>query len=335
MSASNTAVSNTASRNTERAAAVLVTGACGNLGQMVLKQLAARKIPVRAMDLDSACNRKIARANPRLYKSILWGDIRRQDFPQLISGVGTIVHLAALLPPATETAATLAEAVNVDATLKLIAAIEAAPQPPLLIFPSSITVFGLPTPYAKVLKTADDAVVASDNYTQHKITIEQRLRQGALPYCILRVGVSVDARTLAADANTLKKLLQVAPDNPLEYVHPMDVATAIVNCIGNEDAIGKTLLLGGGERCRVTQHEFLAAALNAAGIELPREIMGKDTYYTHWMDTAESNRILQFQHHTFDDYRQQMYQRLRIIRPLVKPLAPLLLIFLRKWLLQQ
>jgi nucleoside-diphosphate-sugar epimerase len=312
---------------------VLITGACGNLGQMVLRELHGRGISVQAMDLDSPVNRKVARRNPPLYGAMHWGDIRSQDFSQLAREVDAIIHLAALLPPATETAAAVAQAVNVDATLKLIAAIEAAPQPPLLVFPSSVTVFGPQIANATpTLKTAGDPVFASDNYTRHKITIEQRLRQGTIPFCILRVGVSVDARTLAADQATLKKLLQVSPDNPLEYIHPIDVATAIVNCIGNRDAIGKTLLLGGGSSCRITQHDFLAAALDAAGITLPRDMMGKDTYYTHWMDTEESNRILRFQQHTFGDYREEMRQRLRFVRPLVKPLSPLLLYLIRRWL---
>lgn len=315
------------------AAPVLVTGACGNLGQMVLKELAARKIPVLATDLDSPANRRVARDNPRLYRTLRWSDIRHARFFELIGNASAVIHLAALLPPATETAATLADAVNVGATLKLIETIEAMPQPPLLVFPSSVTVFGHPRAQAAtVLKKADDAVCASDNYTRHKITVEQRLREGKLPYCILRVGVSVDARTLAADSATLKKLLQVAPDNPLEYIHPIDVATAIVNCLGNDAAIGRTLLLGGGERCRITQHQFLDAALSAAGIALPRDSMGTDTYYTHWMDTAESNRILRFQQHAFDDYRAEMRARLRFVRPLLRPFAPLLRLLLRQWL---
>lgn len=312
---------------------MLVTGACGNLGQMVVRELHARGIAVQAMDLDSAANRKIAQGNPQLYDKLHWGDIRQQDFSRIVQNVDAVIHLAALLPPATETAATLADAVNVDATLKLIAAIESAAQPPLLVFPSSVTVFG-PQIASKspALKTTSDAVIASDNYTRHKITIEQRLRQSTIPYCILRVGVSVDARTLAADKTTLKKLLQVLADNPLEYIHPCDVATAIVNCLGNPDAVGKTFLLGGGDRCRITQHEFLSAALNAAGITLPRELMGKDGYYTHWMDTTESNRILRFQQHTFDDYKKEMRNRLRFVRPLVKPLSPLAIYLLRKFL---
>jgi len=318
-------------------ATVLVTGAFGNLGQMVLATLRERGYHVIAMDLDTPRNRKCAASIANTFDEVIWGDIRHLDFSPLICRVSTIIHLAALLPPATETAAALAEAINVGATVKIIDAIAAAPQKPLLVFPSSVTVFGLPQsdlpkPQGPAQRTIHDPIAATDNYTRHKITIENHLRNSSIPYAILRVGVSVDARTLAADVGTLKKLLKVAPDNPLEYIHPIDVATAFVNCIDNPEAIGKVFLLGGGANCRITQHQFIGAALEAAGITLPRELMGSDPFYTHWMDTAESNRVLNFQQHSFDDYKNEMRARLRFVRPLVTPLAPLAITFLRRWL---
>lgn len=311
-------------------ATVLVTGAFGNLGQMVLAKLRSRGFRIIATDLDSPRNRKLAGKAASHVDDIIWGDIRQLDITALLPTLTAIIHLAALLPPATETAAALADAVNVGATLKLIDAIEHSTHKPLLVFPSSVTVFGLPS--MKVLRRSDEAIMATDNYTRHKVTVEEQLRESRIPYVILRVGVSVDSRTLSADAGTLKKMLSVAADNPLEYIHPQDVATAIVNCITNAAAVGKVFLLGGGERCRITQHAFVAAALDAAGITLPRDVMGNDSFYTHWMDTAESNRVLNFQQHDFDDYRNEMRARLRLVRPLVKPLAPLALALLRRWL---
>ncbi|MBK8287670.1 MAG: hypothetical protein IPK95_02750 [Cellvibrionales bacterium] len=130
----------------------------------------------------------------------------------------------------------------------------------------------------------------------------------------------------------IRKLFQVAPDNPLEYVHPCDVATAMANAINNPRAVGKVLLLGGGGDCRVTQHQFLSAAINALGIELPRDMLGHERYYTSWMDTAEAQDILQFQHHRFAEYQQDMRQRLRWVRLLTAPLAPLVLWIMRRLL---
>jgi hypothetical protein len=104
----------------------------------------------------------------------------------------------------------------------------------------------------------------------------------------------------------------------------------MANAINNPRALNRILLLGGGGDCCITQHQFLSAAINALGINLPRDMLGTDRYYTSWMDTAESQDILQFQNHRFADYQADMRQRLRFIRWLTAPLAPLVLWIMRK-----
>ena len=306
---------------------VLVTGAFGNLGQMVLHALKEHGFRVLAMDLDNPRNRKLARSNSRSYDEIIWGDLRSVDFEPLFQHCIAVIHLAAVLPPVTETAAALAWDINVNATLRLIQSIENSINKPLLVYPSSVTLFGCPEPAQKLMH-ADDHIAASDNYTRHKITIEEALSASQIPWSVLRVGVSVDSRTLGTDLSMMRKLFAVSPDNPLEYVHPCDVATAMVNAINNPRAIRKILLIGGGESCRITQHQFLSAALDALGVGLPRSMLGSARYYTSWMDTTESEDILHFQQHTFADYKQDMRQRLRFIKPFLAPLAPLVRWFL-------
>ena len=308
---------------------VLLTGAFGNLGQMVLAELKQRGYCLVAMDLDNPANRKVAGKLTALYDDVIWGDLRKVDFKPLLPAACAVVHLGAILPPVTETAPALAHDVNVKATLRLIDDIESSANKPLLVYPSSVTVFGYPEPAQKLMRT-DDPVAPSDNYTRHKVEIEQRLAASPIPWCVLRVGVSVDSRTLGADLSMLRKLFRVSPDNPLEYVHPCDVATAVANSIDNPRAVGKTFLLGGGGDCRITQHQFLSAAINALGISLPRDMLGTERFYTSWMDTAESQDILRFQKHSFADYQQEMRQRLGGLRWIMAPLAPLVLWAMRR-----
>ncbi len=310
---------------------VMVTGAFGNLGQMVLQTLRQRGFRILAMDLDNPRNRKLA-SKLDCYDEIAWGDLRSIDFKPLLQGCVAVIHLGAVLPPVTENAPALAQDINVNATIRLIADIESRIKKPLLIYPSSVTLFGCPEP-PQTLMRATDPVLPSDNYTRHKLAIEEKLAASTIPWSVLRVGVSVDSRTLGADLSMMRKLFAVSPDNPLEYVHPIDVATAMVNAINNPRAERKILLIGGGESCRITQHQFLSAALDALGVGLPRAMLGSNRYYTSWMDTAESNDILQFQQHTFTDYQADMQQRLRFLRPLMKPLAPLVL-WIMRYLLQ-
>jgi len=308
---------------------VLVTGAFGNLGQMVLAELKQRAYRVVAMDLDNPINRKSADKLTALYDDVQWGDLRKVDFKPLLGDCTAVIHLGAILPPLTETAPALAQDVNVTATLRLIDDIEKSDHKPLLVYPSSVTVFGYPQPPQKLMRV-DDPVAPSDNYTRHKVAIEQRLAASSIPWCVLRVGVSVDSRTLGTELSMVRKLFRVAPDNPLEYVHPCDVATAVANSIDNPRAVGKIFLLGGGRDCRITQHQFLSAAINALGITLPRDMLGTERFYTSWMDSAESQEILRFQKHSFADYQQDMRQRLGGLRWIMAPLAPLVLWAMRR-----
>jgi nucleoside-diphosphate-sugar epimerase len=307
---------------------VLVTGAFGNLGQMVLKALGQRGYRVLAMDLGSRRNRRSA-ARAGGFDPVAWGDVRTIDFEPLIQDCVAVIHLAAVLPPVSENAPALAHDINVGGTLRLMEAIGRSASRPLLIYPSSVTVYGYPEPASRLMRP-DDPAAPSDHYTRHKVEVEQRLAASEIPWVVLRLGVSVDSRTLGADLSMLRKLFRVAPDNPFEYVHPIDVATAMAHAIESPRALRRILLVGGGEACRVTQHRFLSAAFDALGIALPREMLGSERYYTPWMDTAESQEILQFQSHAFADYQEEMRQRLRRVRWLTAPLAPLVLAAMRR-----
>ena len=303
---------------------VLVTGAFGNLGLMVIRELQRQGIAVRGTDLPSARNRRAAKTHEGRME-IAWGDIRDAAWlARQLEDVDAVIHLAGLLPPATENQPELAEAVNVTATKQLVAALARSARKPLLLYPSSLTVFGV-TRNQRPPRKVSDPVVATDAYTRHKLAVEDHLAASSIPWVVFRIGVSVDSRTLSADPAMLRKLLAVRADNRLEYVHPEDVALAMVNAVQRKDAVNqRTLLIGGGPRCQITQSIFMGAALEATGLRWSERHHGSDEYYTDWLDTDESQRLLEYQRHGFDDYRHEMAQRLRWVRRLLWPLRPLL-----------
>ena len=88
----------------------------------------------------------------------------------------------------------------------------------------------------------------------------------------------------------------------------------------------------GGPSCRVTQHDLLSAPLVALGVGLPRDMLGDGQFYTHWMDTVESERVLRFQRHSFEDFRRELQQSIGRWRPLVQSFAPLVRWGLRRTL---
>jgi nucleoside-diphosphate-sugar epimerase len=114
-------------------------------------------------------------------------------------------------------------------------------------------------------------------------------------------------------------------DNRLEWVHPQDVALAMVRAVQNKAAMNRrTLLFGGGRSCQITQSTFLGAAIQALGLQWSERHHGSTEYYTDWLDSEESQRLLDYQRHSFADYRFEMAQRLRWPRRLLWPLRPLL-----------
>lgn len=312
---------------------ILITGAFGNLGLMCIDQALAQGHQVRCFDITTPHTRKMAEQYAGRVETF-FGDIRDTALlEQLVSGVDAILHNASLLPPLTDNLPELAEAINVTACKELISIAEQQQPKPVFVFPSSVTVFGNPAD-KPVPRRSNDAIVATDNYTRHKIAIEHALQASSLPYVITRVGVSVDARTLKTDKATFMKLLAVDANNPLEYVHPRDVALAMCNAATTPAAQGKILLLGGGKSCQITQRQFMRVAFDALGLNLPLSVHGHEKFYTHWMDTTESQAILQFQHHDFAAYIEQMQARLHILKILLWPLRwlinPLLMVLLKQ-----
>jgi nucleoside-diphosphate-sugar epimerase len=302
---------------------VLLTGAFGNLGAATLRELLRQGHQVRCFDVKNRGTEKLAR-ELRREADVVWGDIR--DGAHVSAAVAeqeAIIHNAAILPPASEQHPALARAVNVDGTRTLLAAAEARAHPPRFIFTSSVSVFG-PVQDREPPRRAHEPVRPTDHYTQHKVECEAHVQAARLPWLIMRVGVAIDPGARAGDPAALRMLFDTSPDNRMEYVHPRDVARAQVNALGCAEAWGKVLLIGGGRSCQIRQRDLFEALGDALGLgKLPAEAFGQRSYYTDWMDTEESQRLLRYQHYSFADYRRDSRRRMRHLRRVLWPIRPL------------
>lgn len=312
---------------------VLLTGAFGNLGSLVAEQLLDRKHHVVAFDVPSKVNRKIARGlEDDADLEIVWGDIR--DEAQLTSWVhrvDAVIHLAAIIPPFSESDPERAHAVNVAGTEHVLRAIASAAHPPLLVFGSSISVFG-PSRRGAPLRTPDDPVVATDHYSGHKIECEKRIQALESPWAILRLAGMIDGRLRQRDPEQARMALSLDPDSPVEYVHTSDAATAIVNVLDRPEAYDKIHLIGGGPQCQVTVLELTQTLIGAYGIQVSADDMGDALPAASWLDTSESQRLLSYQRYTAEDLRRESLERFRFVRPFVRPLSPLIMRVMKRYL---
>lgn len=308
---------------------VLVTGAFGNIGASTLHELLDEGHQVRGFDLDTKRNREVARAFAGRAQPV-WGDVTRQeDVAKAVEGCDAVIHDAALLPPASERDEAVTERVNVQGTRHVIAACEDQSTPPRVVFASSFSLFG-PSAGRRPPVRADDPIVTSDAYTRSKARCEELLRDSALDWVILRFAAAPPVE-MNGETPGLEHFFAIDPDTRLEYLHPRDAGLAQARAITSPGASRKVLLIGGGTRCQITMGALNDAFLEAVGIgALPRSAFGSQPFYTDWMDTEESQRLLRYQRHHFGDFQAEMRRRLRWQRPAVRLLrGPI-----RWWLLR-
>ncbi|MGB5193673.1 MAG: NAD(P)-dependent oxidoreductase, partial [Polyangiales bacterium] len=270
---------------------VLVTGACGNIGANVVDLLLERGYPVRAVDLDTAAGRRVAtRWGDRV--DLRFGSICNESVVrEAVAGIDHVIHLAAMVPPGTDVDQAAGYAVNVVAMRSIIAACEAQASPPRLTFTSTAAIWGRNDEVERP-RRADEAISPSDNYSRQKAECESMLRACALDTVIFRIAMTPPV----APGALSPFVFDMHPDMRVEFTHPKDQALAICNSLVVAEIAGRTLCLGGGEKNRYRYREFMNMAFGAMGIApLPRSAFGDALFLTDWVDSEESQSILDYQ----------------------------------------
>ncbi len=229
---------------------ILVTGAAGFLGNLLVKRLVADEQPVRAL-VHSPAKAKIRLGEIASHIEIVPGDVTRADsLDAAMRGARAVIHTVAI---ALEKGGRTYESVNYEGTLNVLRAAEAAG-------------------------------------VQRFINISQNGAKADLPYRFLaskgRAQAAVAASTLAWTAlrpsaifgaqdeffNTFARLLKVTPlvfpliDGGKAEFQPVsahDVVEAALRCLDDDSTIGAELALGGPEV--LTLGEIERRVLDATG----------------------------------------------------------------------
>ncbi|MFX1457052.1 MAG: NAD-dependent epimerase/dehydratase family protein [Promethearchaeota archaeon] len=305
---------------------VLLTGALGNVGQNTLKQLITRDHDVTCFDLPNSINKKIyAKLSKKLQFKMVWGDLlNKKDLNNAVKGINCIIHLAAIIPPLSEKNPELARKVNVEGTRNLIAAAKMLSNRPRFIIASSASVHGV-TIHLEPPVNADSLLDPSDNYSYTKVECENMVRESELPWIILRLA-AVSVEKIPRKFDSL--LFEMPLDQRIEFVSSNDCGIAFANAVTIND-VNKIFLIGGGEDCQLLEREFLKGFFDAFGLKMLPEKAFKvakqkeDWFYIDWMDTKESQKVLQFQTETFQQYVNRMKNDFRMRRLGMKIISPL------------
>lgn len=297
---------------------VLVTGAFGNIGRNVVAQLLERGYRVRATSIAPRDARIAATWSGRV--EVVRGDVRdRAMMDSALRGVRTVIHLAYVIPPLAHENPELAKSVNVGGTRNLLKAARASATPPRMLFASTLDVYGTsngrPPP-----RRVGDPLIETDNYSGHKIAGETMVRESGLPFAIFRFAdvPPIEIR------NPHPIMFRIPLDTRIEMIHPSDAALAVVNALRCDAIWGGIWNIGGGPRCQLTYRDYLGTFLDAMEIgRLPDAAFTTTPYCTDWLDTAESEALLQYQRHVFDDVVRETAALLGWRRPLARIARPI------------
>ncbi|MEO0239556.1 MAG: NAD(P)-dependent oxidoreductase [candidate division WOR-3 bacterium] len=314
---------------------VLLTGAFGNIGQSAIEALVNQGDQVRCFDLKTRRNVKIFKKLKKRYKDsveVFWGDItKEEDIERALKGTEVVVHLAFIIPKLSATGLEsekvpeIAYKVNVEGTRNLIKAMEKLGKPEKIIFTSSVHVFGI-TQHLSPPRKPDDPVNPPEHYSRHKVECENMIKNSNLKWSIFRLAASMPIN-LKID----QTLFEINLQNRMEYVHTKDVGLAIAHGVRSEEIWGKILLIGGGKRCWYTYGEIVEKVLEGIGIgTFPKEAFSMEYFATDWMDTEESQRLLNYQTRTIDDYVKDIQKALGIKLFFIKLFRPTIRYFLLK-----
>lgn len=269
---------------------ILVTGAAGFIGRMVMAELAGRETltvdgearrigAILALDLDAAAMTDLAAADGRV--RALGGGLDDPASAAAIAAArpGLVIHLAAVVSGAAEADFDLGIDVNLLGTLALLRLCRGFGTPPVLLFSSSVAVFSCPDNDA----IADDRMPEPrSSYGAQKLMGEILVRDASrkgfvrgrslrFPTISVRPGKPNKAASSFASGILREPLagedavLPVGPGLRLHLASPEAALAAIVHAAGlTQDAVGAetTITLPG---VSVTVAEMVAALARLAG----------------------------------------------------------------------
>ena len=306
---------------------VLVTGGFGNIGKFVVEELINRKLSVRILDLKSKKNLNLSKKIKGV--EIYWGDItNRSDVIKALKDIDVVVHLAFIIPKISSTKfdidkqPKIAEKINIYGTKNLIDCMKEVKSTNKIIFTSSVHVYGI-TQHLQPPRKVDDELNPNDLYSYHKVLCEKMLKESNLKYIIMRLGASITKNLKLI--NFIRDLFEIPLDNRIEYVHPKDIAIAIANAIERDDLWGKIFNIGGGKSCQYLYKDFVSKILDATGIGMFEEtLFSKDYFAVDFLDTEESERLLNYQIRNLNDYINDLKKELGLKRYLIKLFKPII-----------
>ncbi len=238
---------------------VLVTGASGSIGVIVLKYLLSEgKYEITALDLKN----KRTQNNLKKYKkriNIVYGDINDAVLMEaLVKDHDYIIHLAGIMPPLADFNSKSMEIVDYGGTENIIKAINYYNSNCFLIYASTTNMYdnSLSANVKEKIKVDDIS-----NYSLNKYNIENLIKKKLKNYCILRIPLVLN------NFSHEPFILNIKKNSIVEVSTNYDVAYAFVKSLDYKNELNKKIFnIGMGDDGRLKYNEILKKILINYGI---------------------------------------------------------------------
>lgn len=312
---------------------ILLTGASGNVGREILKQLLVKKevYDIIVFDLKTVKSRKLFSKYEGDIQ-IVYGDLTKpEDLLDIPDKPDIVLHLGAMIPPAAYKNKELTYKINAEGTKNLLDYLEKVAPKAFFVYSSSVAVYGdrLENPQIKV----GDPLTPSkgDFYAESKIDAEKFIKESKLDYSIFRLSA-----IMGVGNHKMSGIMFHMPlATRMEITTPQDTARAFVKSISHRKEInGKTFNLGGGTKNRIIYKDFLDKNFELqglGGLEFPPKTFAERNYHCgYYADGDELEEILRFRQDTLESYFEEVDKSVpswrKAMTKLNKPLVRRLLI---------
>ena len=276
----------------------MITGGAGSVGRQLAGMFLAEGRPVRIFDLPFM---DFSGLEDEPNVEIVKGDITdKESVYEAVRNVGGILHLAALLPPASERDRDKTFAVNVEGTRNIVEALKSHGSKATLVFTSSISTYGDTSKESDPIKITQPQN-AIDIYAESKIAGEKVLIGSGVNFVILRIAsIAVPAFLEPPEP------WPFTSDQRVEMVHRDDVADAIKSSVGTAEAVGNVFNIAGGSTWRLAGKNYVEDFFNFVGAPVEMAVYREEPGWNDWYDTVESQKILNYQNRSYDFYSGEM-----------------------------
>ena len=275
---------------------ILVTGGAGSVGRRLVARCRTDDYRARVFDLPG-CDFTGLEGETGI--EVVKGDITDlATVERAVQGVSAVLHLAALLPPASEANRERTFVINVQGSANIVTAMQAHATDAVLVFSSSVSTYGATIAETPPVR-ADHPQTALDIYAESKIAGERLLRDASIDTVILRIaGIAVP------ELQEPPEVWPFTADQRLEMVHRDDVVTALYKALITPAVRGATLNIAGGPSWQTTGRQYVADQYELIGvpIDLATFRTQDEPGWVDWYDTEDSQRLLDYQHHSYPDF---------------------------------